>query len=140
MLLAGGTDGIGLALLKQLFREHDAEYAKCYVIGRNFARLEKQTVSKWEKLVPLQCDITDTAALEARLAEIPEEIDEFVNTVGTFYRGKAVDTPLETIQKHFDLNTVHNIKLTQLVVPKLKKGFSQVLVCLATLAMAARHT
>ena len=62
-----------------------------------------------------------------------------MNTIGTFYRAKAMDTPFEVVQSHFELNTMHNIKLTQMVVPKLKKGFAQILVCLATLAMTARQ-
>merc|ERR1712086_67507 len=143
MLLAGGTDGIGLALLRLILDKYWMEYSTVYILGRNFEQVdllrEESARLEHTAVVPLQCDITDSKLLEAKLTEIGGEVDEFINTIGTFYRGKAMDTLPETIQSHFNLNTVHNIGLTQLVVPKLKKGFSQILVCLASLAIAARQ-
>jgi short-subunit dehydrogenase len=83
-------------------------------------------------------------------------VDAFVNTIGTFFRAKvpatvctgapntglaqqAEDTPLVDIKEHFELNTVHNIHLTNLMANKVKRqsaaGFGQILICLATLAV-----
>jgi len=43
ILVAGGTDGIGLSFVRMLRAEHADEYGKCYVLGRNFDQLEVHT-------------------------------------------------------------------------------------------------
>jgi len=112
----------------------------CYVLGRDFTRLQAlQQAGVALSLVQLPCDITDEEALEAQLARVTQPLDEFVNTIGTFCRARALDMDRATIQGHFELNTIANIRLTQLVVPLLKPGFAQILVCLASLAIAARE-
>merc|ERR1712166_840345 len=90
MLLAGGTDGIGLALLRLILDKYWMEYSTVYILGRNFEQVDllREESARLEHtvVVPLQCDITDSKLLEAKLTEIGEEVDEFINTIGTFYR------------------------------------------------------
>ena len=42
------------------------------------------------RLVKVQCDIMDVPELETLLDLIPAGVDAFVNTIGTFYRAKAL--------------------------------------------------
>ena len=72
LLVAGGTDGIGLSFLKLILDQSPDRYRKIYVIGRNFERLHQGVTFTHSTMVPLQCDITDTKALEDTLAKIQE--------------------------------------------------------------------
>jgi NADP-dependent 3-hydroxy acid dehydrogenase YdfG len=133
IFIAGGTDGIGFAFLKLCLRSGD--YKKLYVLGRDF---KKVTRLKSKSIVALKCNITDGDEMSSTLRKVKEPLDEFVNTIGTFHKQPIKDLKPEVIKKHFELNSTGNITLTTLMLPKLKKQFSQILVCLATLAIETR--
>lgn len=59
ILIAGGTDGIGLAFLKECLRSK--EWGKVYVLGRNFSSARKL---RNKKVVEVVCDVTDERAVE----------------------------------------------------------------------------
>lgn len=133
ILIAGGTDGIGLAFLKQL----DAKlYNKIFVIGRNFTKVEALHISR---IVQLPCDITNNDAVQDVLSRVDQPIDQFVNTIGTFYRNPADKMSAMDVFRHFELNSVANINLTNAVLAKLNRDFAEVFVCLASLALQARE-
>lgn len=134
-LLAGATDGIGFAFLRACLGSN--LYTRYYVLGRNFQSIRALND---DRLVPLHCDILDGSALENALTSIKEPVDSFVNTIGTFHKKRVQDLSAEEIRDHFALNAIANITLTTLVVPKLNTEFSQILVCLATLAIEPRET
>jgi short-subunit dehydrogenase len=131
LLIAGGTDGIGLALLDLV--KHD--YRQIYVLGRNFAKLPDDA-----NIRRLACDILDTAALERAIASVPEPIDAFVNTIGTFHKAFAQEDSPTDVAEHFALNAVANIALTNLVLPRLRPDFSRIVVCSTYLALESEKT
>ena len=133
ILVAGGTDGIGLAFVKQL---DPKQYDNIYVLGRDFLKIETLMTPK---VTPLWCDITDSHALTEAIESIDAPIDQFVNTIGTFYRKPIEAISPNDVSQHFEVNTIGNINLTNLVLPKLNAQFAQVLVCSATLAIEARE-
>lgn len=134
ILIAGGTDGIGLSLLKRC--SQSKKYRNLYVLGRNFSNVN---ALHDECIVSLPCDITDIRSIQQVVDLISKPLDEFVNTIGTFQKKPVKELKIEDIQQHFWLNSIANISLTTSVFPKLKKSFSQILVCLASLALEARE-
>lgn len=133
ILVAGGTDGIGLAFVKQL---NHAQYHKIFILGRKFSQVEPLKIPNAIQLI---CDITDSKAITEVIANIDEPIDQFVNTIGTFYRNPIDKISHTDVTQHFELNSIGNINLTNAVLPKLNEKFAEILVCLATLAVEARE-
>ena len=109
LFIAGGTDGIGLALLNQL----KSSYYKIFILGRNFNKIDS-------------------------VLKIDVPIDDFVNTIGTFNKQNIKELTIDKIKEHFEINTISNIYLTNLMIPKLNKRFSQIQVCSASLAIQGR--
>lgn len=134
ILIAGGTDGIGLAFLKECLRSK--EWGKVYVLGRNFSSVRKL---RNKRVVEVVCDVTDEGAIGKSLKVIGQ-LDVFVNTIGSFQKKPVSELTIEDIKRHVNLNTTGNMILTRLVLPKLRKSFSQILVCLATLAVEPRES
>lgn len=134
ILIAGGTDGIGFAFVKKCLESNS--YAKIFILGRKLDKINKLND---QRLIPIICDITATKTLKTTLDKINVPLDEFINTIGTFIKKPVKKTSMEEIRNHFELNSIANITLTTLILPKLKKKFSQILVCLATLSLVGRE-
>lgn len=133
ILVAGGTDGIGLAFVRQL---KPKQYKKIFILGRSFEKVEALS---FRNLIELSCDITDEKAIHSALRQVNEPVDQFVNTIGTFYRNSVDKVSSADVTRHFALNSVANINLTNTILPKLNTQFAEILVCLATLALEARE-
>ena len=142
LFIAGGTDGIGLSLLtSELSR---AKYSQVFVLGRDFSKVDQLLAG--ERLVKIPCDITCLSGMERTLASIKDNsIHDFVSTIGTYQRGKIADIEVDTasdgsdiVADHFHLNCVSIIHLIRLMMPKLVRGASQILICTASLATLAR--
>ena len=136
-LVAGATDGIGYAFYEAALRQGCRSWlavdlvppiraAKTrpvdgvvYAIGRDFARVDTGAVPVTaNRLVVrrLQCDIQIDAHIVACVAALDgRRIDTFVNCIGTFHKGKVTEATAQLVQRHFDLNCVANIRLTQAV-------------------------
>ena len=150
LFVAGGTDGIGFSFVANECQRR--KYARIYVLGRNFARIDTELMSQHaERLVKLECDITNASALRESLAGIEHTIDDFVNTIGTFARGAVSEMQDAEITQHFGINCIGNINLIRAMLPMLTEGDaaekssgsgghtgSQILVCTASLALTAR--
>jgi NAD(P)-dependent dehydrogenase (short-subunit alcohol dehydrogenase family) len=162
LLLAGGTDGIGLAFLKAECQRD--KYTLIYVLGRDFRQVDALQVGGG-RVVNIACDITDASAMRQSLVDVAiRRVDDFVNTIGTFSRGPVCELTDEEVSSHFELNCVGNINLIRAVlplmlpqqgggddaaeaadgraapVPQLGGGGTgaQMLVCTASLALEAR--
>lgn len=133
IVVAGGTDGIGLAFVKEL---DQAQYDTIYVLGRNF---EKVRSLQRSNVIELPCNIVNQDELIAAISKIDTPVDQFVNTVGTFQKGAVESVTSEDVASHFELNTIANINLTNEIFKKLNPHYAQILVCLATLAVEARE-
>ena len=159
LMIAGGTDGIGFALLTSEFER--SKYAKIVVLGRDFAQvdalLERQddeiSTKPTPTIVKLPCDITKLDNICKAVETIEEKsLHDFVLTIGSFHRAKIVDIMAcspevdngdetcynDVVADHFHLNCVSTIHFLRLIVTKLVKGDSQILVCTASLSIMAR--
>ncbi len=160
LMIAGGTDGIGLALLASELQR--TSYAKIIVLGRDFAQVDRllerrddeTTQDTIPTIVKLPCDITKLDNICKALETIEENcLHDLVVTIGSFHRGRIADIVAcsaaevdngdekscnDVVADHFHLNCVSTIHLIRLLVPKLVKGDSQILVCTASLSIMAR--
>lgn len=134
IVIAGGTDGIGLAFVKQL---DSTKYDTIYVLGRDFGKVRDLQI---DNLTEIECDITRQGELGTAISKIDKSVDQFVNTIGTFQKGVIDDITPEDVARHFELNTIANINLTNKILKKLRSDYAEVLVCSATLAIEARET
>ncbi len=64
ILIAGGTDGIGLAFLKRCIKSK--AYGRIFVLGRNLISVNR---IKDKRIVPISCDITDLEALQSTMKQ-----------------------------------------------------------------------
>jgi short-subunit dehydrogenase len=157
-MIAGGTDGIGFALLTSEIQR--SKYSKIFVLGRNFSRVDqlferrdhKTQQLGQQEITKLPCDITQLDEIGETLQKIEDEhINDFVLTIGTFHRGMIADIMPgvaaenegsriqdDVVADHFHLNCISTIHLIRLIVAKLVKGNSQILVCTASLSIVAR--
>jgi NAD(P)-dependent dehydrogenase (short-subunit alcohol dehydrogenase family) len=162
LLLAGGTDGIGLAFLEAECQRD--KYSLIYVLGRDFRQVDGLRVGGG-RVVNVVCDITDAITMRQSLADAAiRRVDDFINTIGTFARGPVSQLTDEEVLSHFELNCVGNINLIRAVLPlmlaqqgggddaaetadgraasapELSGGGTgaQILVCTASLALEAR--
>ena len=133
ILIAGGTDGLGFAFAKQLDTK---QYDKIFILGRDFSKVRTLQAPR---IIELPCDITDRKAVQNSFAYIDRPLDQFVNTIGTFYRNPIDKMNTADVSRHFELNSIANINLTNAVLGKLNSNFAEVLVCLASLALKARE-
>lgn len=133
ILVAGGTDGIGLAFVKRL---DPKQYRSIFILGRDFSQV---TALRVPNIIELACDITDTNSLRDTIGSIDQPLDQFVNTIGTFCRSPVEQMNPSDVARHFEINTVGNINLTNMVLGILNNQYAEVLVCSATLALEARE-
>ena len=149
VFVAGGTDGIGFSFVSSECERH--KYSRIYVLGRNFSRVDNLMSRHGDRLVKLECDVTDTTALRRVLDAIEHTIDDFVVTIGTFARGLVADMDDADVTQHFAVNCIGNINLIRAILPMLLEADAaeqssarsgaagpQILVCTASLALAAR--
>lgn len=126
ILVAGGTDGVGFSFVKKI-RKNYSNVNKIYIIGRNFDKLENYIPIEDEDFdyEPIKCDISK----EIDLTQVQENsIDIFVNTIGSFVKDKDFDVFDECV----NLNITCNIRLTNLMLNKLKKD-AQIVICSSSL-------
>lgn len=133
IVVAGGTDGIGLAFIKEL---NPKEYETIYILGRDFAKVRSLQIAN---VVELGCDITDQELLLEAISSIDKPIDQFVNTIGIFHKAMVDDITSNAVMSHFELNAIANINLTNAMLKKLNNSHAAILVCSATLALEARE-
>ena len=84
IVIGGGTDGIGFEVLRILYNNQSSSIF--YVIGRNFDRIKKEFGGDQERIIKLECDITNKSNLNSCISEIDGTIDVFINTIGTFLK------------------------------------------------------
>ena len=102
ILIAGGTDGIGLGFVKRWSQTHQDEL---FVVGRNFSKIDDLFGQRNEvRLNRLRLDIRDLDAVESAVSRIGD-IDIFVNTIGTFLNKPVSENRRLDIESHFQLMT-----------------------------------
>lgn len=80
-----------------------------------------------EGIVPLRLDVTDTASVEAVLAELPAEgLGAVVNFAGILAVGPLVELSEETMRRVLDVNVLGTWRVNRAVFPLLRAGGGRV--------------
>jgi NAD(P)-dependent dehydrogenase (short-subunit alcohol dehydrogenase family) len=137
VLITGGTDGLGLALARQLARE-GASVAVC---GRDEGRLRAAEASLQEEggdVLAQRADVSRVEDVES-FVEVAVarwgRIDGVVHNAGRASAGALDSLDDATWQSDFQLKLMASVRLTRLALPHLRAARGAVLF---TLALAAK--
>ncbi|MEU8687565.1 oxidoreductase [Streptomyces sp. NPDC048665] len=115
-LVTGASSGIGEATALKL---HELGYT-VYGAARRTDRLQKLAD---RGIRPLVMDVTDDDSMRAGIEKITAEtgrIDVLVNNAGYGSYGSLEDVPLDEARYQFEVNVFGAIRLTQLVLPRMR--------------------
>jgi NAD(P)-dependent dehydrogenase (short-subunit alcohol dehydrogenase family) len=116
-IVTGASSGIGAAAARRL-------HAQGYTVYAAARRLELMASLGEIGIRPVRLDVTDDASLTAFVAQVVAEtgrIDVLVNNAGYGALGALEDVPMAEARRQFDVNLFGLARLTQLVVPYMRK-------------------
>ena len=124
VIVTGGTDGIGKALVEELIKEG----AKVSTCGRNHDKLYRlQTEFASAELQTMVADVSSENDCR-RLIELTQKsygrIDVLINNAGISMRAELQDTAVDVIKKVMDINFFGAVYCTKYALPFLieRKG------------------
>ena len=119
VLITGGTDGIGKALVNALMHQG----AKVVTCGRNYDKLyQLQTAYAGNTLLALSADVSnenDCKNLVEQTIQTYGRLDVLINNAGISMRALFSETSLETLRKVMDTNFWGAVYCTKYALPYL---------------------
>ena len=120
ILITGGSSGIGKETAKQFIQKG----AKVIITGRNETKLN--TIADEIGAIPLLFDISDLNAIkemsEKAISLLGGRIDVLINNAWYGSYGAIEDVPIEEAKRQFEVNIFGLARLTQLVLPYMRKN------------------
>lgn len=116
-LVTGASSGIGKETVKQLLRDGAIVYAAARRIDKM-----KELERLGAKIISL--DVTDENSMVDAITKINGEttgVDILVNNAGYGSYGAVEDVPLSEAKRQFDVNIFGLARLTQLILPSMRK-------------------
>jgi NAD(P)-dependent dehydrogenase (short-subunit alcohol dehydrogenase family) len=115
-LITGCSSGIGKATARKLLAEGYTVFATARKLAdlADLAALGART---------LTLDVTDEASMVAAVGAVEAEfgaVDVLVNNAGYGQYGAIESVPMERVRKQFETNVFGTVRLTQLVLPKMR--------------------
>lgn len=122
-LITGISSGLGKALAESVIEKGD------FVIGtfRNLSQVGAFNVKYAGKAYSVLLDITNIKSIETCVSKIISDfgkIDVLVNNAGVGFVGAVEETSSEEVRAVFDANFFGTLKLTQTVLPFMRKAKS----------------
>ncbi|MBI3073984.1 MAG: SDR family NAD(P)-dependent oxidoreductase [Deltaproteobacteria bacterium] len=130
VLITGAGGGIGASLALELVARGARSLVLVDVDEAALARVRARIDGSSEAATHV-VDLTDGAAVAA-LIERVGEIDVLVNGAGISVPGRFANVSLASIERTIDINLVAAVRLTRLVLPKMRRGG-----CLVNIASAS---
>ena len=130
ILLTGASSGIGYDTATRLAKQGH----KVYGAAR---RIDKMLPLKDLGVTPIKMDVTDDASMIAGVNAVLEaegRIDVLVNNAGYGYFGAVENVSMEEARKQLEVNVFGLARLTQLVIPHMRRQGSGRIVNLASIA------
>lgn len=130
ILITGASSGIGYDTATRLAKQGH----KVYGAAR---RIDKMLPLKELGITPIKMDVTDDASMIAGVNAVLEaegRIDVLVNNAGYGYFGAVENVSMEEARKQLEVNVFGLARLTQLVIPHMRKQGSGRIVNLASIA------
>jgi short-subunit dehydrogenase len=132
-LVTGASSGIGEATARLLVREHGASLV---LVARREDRL-RALADELGSATVIAADLTDPEA-PGRIAEAVESehgrLDLLVNNAGAAWRGRFGDTGSEGVRRHMELNFDAVMRLTEALLPILRRSAPSSIVNVASTA------
>ena len=121
--ITGISSGLGKALAESVIGQGD------FVIGtyRNQSQVDKFNTKYASKAYSILLDITNDYGIEKSVSKIISEfgkIDILVNNAGIGFAGAVEETTIEEAQNVFKVNFFSTLKITQTVLPFMRKAKS----------------
>lgn len=130
VLVTGASSGIGKATAERLaVRGH-----KVFAAARNPQALQSIQQSN---LIPITLDVTLSNSVEAAVTTTIEQagrIDVLVNNAGYGQYGTIEETPLEKVNKQFEVNVLGMAAMTKQVLPLMRRQGSGRIVNMSSVA------
>jgi len=117
ILITGASSGIGLATARQLISEDYVVYASA---RKNDAYHEIKDKGGFPLRVAMEDEVTMKAAVDEVIKD-QGRIDVLFNHAGWGHYGPIEEMPLETARTLFEINLFGLARLTQLVIPHMRK-------------------
>jgi len=117
-LITGASSGIGEATAKELLKEG-------FVVYGSARRVNKLDELKKLGMIPIQMDVTVEEDLVSGIRTIEEAhggVDLLINNAGYGSYGAIEDVPLDEARRQFEVNIFGLARLTQLVLPGMRKN------------------
>ena len=119
IIITGGTDGIGLAAVKQLIEYDD----NIYIISKNAEKGNKVLNQLSSPNIDFfQCDLSEDSQLKILIKKLNklQKIDTLINNAGAYFFKREVNN--ENIEKTFALNHLSYFKLSLGLLDKLEES------------------
>jgi NAD(P)-dependent dehydrogenase (short-subunit alcohol dehydrogenase family) len=113
-VVTGAGSGIGLATAEAMLRE-----------GARVAALDLTPPAARDGWLPLRCDVTEQASVDAAVAATLTQfgsIDVLVNNAGIGAHGTIEDNPLAEWQRVFDVNVFGIVRMSRACLPHLRRS------------------
>lgn len=129
-LVTGASSGIGQAAAERFA----ALGFTVYAAARSMDKLQAFAT---EQIHPIALDVTDDASMQACVRQIMEtegQIDVLVNNAGYGSFGAVEDVPMEEARRQLEVNLFGLARMTQLVVPGMRRRRSGRIINIASMA------
>jgi NAD(P)-dependent dehydrogenase (short-subunit alcohol dehydrogenase family) len=129
-IVTGGASGIGLATVQRL-AERGARVGALDLQPRETAR---------EHVLPLRCDVTDQASVDAAIERVTAELgalDICVNNAGIGAVGTVTDNDDDEWHRVLDVNVVGIARVCRAALPHLRRSSSAAIVNTCSIAATA---
>lgn len=130
ILITGGSAGIGKRTTEKLVEEG-------YIVYSAARRVERMRDIEPKGARTLKMDVTDTASVEAGVAQIIEEqsrIDVLFNNAGFGLCGTIECVPIVEIQRQYDVNVLGMARCIKAVLPHMRKKRDGLIINMASTA------
>jgi short-subunit dehydrogenase len=134
VLVTGASSGIGAAAARRLAREPGTELV---LVARREERLAELAAALPCPTTWIAVDLTDADAPErvrAHVEEHHDRLDLLVNNAGAGWRGSFADTGWANVQRHMELNFDAVVRLTEALLPLLRRSAPSAIVNVASTA------
>jgi short-subunit dehydrogenase len=132
-LVTGASSGIGDATDRRLAREHGATLV---LVARREDRL-RALADELGGATVVAADLTDPGAPVAVAEAVEREhgrLDLLVNNAGAAWRGRFAETGWANVQRHMRLNFDATLRLTEALLPILRRSAPSAIVNVASVA------
>jgi short-subunit dehydrogenase len=135
-LITGASSGIGAATARRLAREPGTTLI---LVARRADRLRElaDELGAHATVIVVVADLTEgeaPAQIAAAVADGPGRLDLLVNNAGAAWRATFAEGGWENVRRHMELNFDAQVRLTELLLPHLRRSAPSAIVNVASTA------